>query len=85
MRKGVIKGNKLITLFRYNLFLLNYPIGVFCELTYIHNVFINTQTPELKLVYITIMSIYFPFFPMLYNTLLKNRKRALINLKKKQE
>lgn len=82
---NLIKGNWLLTMIRYNLFLINYPLGVLSELTYIYNVIQHTIEPHLKLLYMLIMASYIPVFPVLFNTLLMNRKKALKNLTKKKE
>lgn len=82
---NLCKTSKFITHVRYNLFFIGYPTGVLSELTYIYNVLQHTTIPHIKLVYMLIMASYIPVFPVLFNTLLMNRKKAYKNLQKKKE
>ena len=67
---------KVIVWFRYNAFILCYPVGLICEIYIIVNLFVITSL-YVKIFLILVLIAYIFLFPRLYLHLLKQRKLKL--------
>ena len=75
-----------ITILRYNLFIVLYPMGVLGEVLFITTVSSLTEEPELRLLYILLCGSYAIFFPMLYSYMFTQRAKMYSRSEtKKQE
>lgn len=73
-----------VTLLRYNLFVVLYPLGVFGELLFIVSTTSLTSDPTTRLLYMLLCGTYGVFFPMLYIYMFRQRTKMYKNLRKKQ-
>lgn len=69
-----------VTLLRYNLFVVLYPVGVFGETLFIATVTTLTAEAHLRLLYMLLCGSYGVFFPMLYGYMFKQRAKMYRNL-----
>ena len=76
---------RVITILRYNLFVVLYPLGVFGEVLFIATTTTRTIEADLRLLYMLLCGSYGIFFPMLYSYMFAQRAKMYTNLKKRQE